>query len=147
MLLLFNRFDTICFLCPSYWMMALRCCFGLVVLGFWILKGTLSVWSLLEFTGRSDAGEPWTAHTKTLDELKFFGAAKAAAFSVELHLFKKKQATNYGSYSAGTCGTHATTWPCHPTTHVQQHEALKTRTRSAYGDRSRTHVPGTVLTR
>jgi hypothetical protein len=23
----------------------LRCCFGLVVLGFWILEGTLSVWS------------------------------------------------------------------------------------------------------
>jgi tetrahydromethanopterin S-methyltransferase subunit E len=44
-LLLFNRLDTICFLCPSYWMRALRCCFGMVVLGFWTLEGTLSVWS------------------------------------------------------------------------------------------------------
>jgi hypothetical protein len=44
-LLLFNRLDTICFLCPSCWMRVLRCCFGLVVLGFWILEGTLSVWS------------------------------------------------------------------------------------------------------
>jgi hypothetical protein len=25
----------------SYWMRVLRCCFGLVVLEFWILKGTL----------------------------------------------------------------------------------------------------------
>jgi hypothetical protein len=32
------------FPCPSYWMRVLRCCFDLVVLGFWILKGTLSVW-------------------------------------------------------------------------------------------------------
>jgi hypothetical protein len=32
------------FLCPSCWMRVLRCCFGLVVLGFWIFKGTLSVW-------------------------------------------------------------------------------------------------------
>jgi hypothetical protein len=30
---------------PSYWMRVLRCCFSLVVLGFWILEGTLSVWS------------------------------------------------------------------------------------------------------
>jgi hypothetical protein len=34
-----------CFLCPSCWMRVLRCCFGLVVLGFWTLEGTLSVWS------------------------------------------------------------------------------------------------------
>jgi hypothetical protein len=33
------------FLCPSYWMRVLRCCFGLVVLGVWILEGTLSLWS------------------------------------------------------------------------------------------------------
>jgi predicted ferric reductase len=26
-------------------MRVLRCCFGLVVLGFWTLEGTLSVWS------------------------------------------------------------------------------------------------------
>jgi hypothetical protein len=44
-LLLFNRLDTICFLCPSSWMRVLRCCFGLVVLGFWTLEGTLFVWS------------------------------------------------------------------------------------------------------
>jgi hypothetical protein len=44
-LLLFNRLGTICFLCPSYWMRVLRCCFGLVVLRFWTLEGTLSVWS------------------------------------------------------------------------------------------------------
>jgi hypothetical protein len=44
-LLLFNRLDTICFLCPNYWMRVLRCCFGLVVLGFWIFEGTFSVWS------------------------------------------------------------------------------------------------------
>jgi hypothetical protein len=44
-LLLFNHLDTICFLCPGYWMRVLRCCFGLVVLGFGTLKGTLSVWS------------------------------------------------------------------------------------------------------
>jgi hypothetical protein len=31
---LFNRLDTICFLCSSFWMRVLRCCFGLVVLGF-----------------------------------------------------------------------------------------------------------------
>jgi hypothetical protein len=41
--LLFNRLDTICFLCPSYWMRVLTCCFSLVVFGFWILEGTLSV--------------------------------------------------------------------------------------------------------
>jgi hypothetical protein len=45
MLLLFNRLDTICFPCPSYWMTVLRCYFGRVVLGFWILEGTLSAWS------------------------------------------------------------------------------------------------------
>jgi hypothetical protein len=45
MLLLFNRWGTICFLCPSCWMRALRCCFSEVVLGFWTLEGTLSVWS------------------------------------------------------------------------------------------------------
>jgi hypothetical protein len=28
----------------------LRCCFGLVVLGFWILEGTLSVWSFPRVT-------------------------------------------------------------------------------------------------
>jgi hypothetical protein len=44
-LLLFNRLDTICFMCLSCWMRVLRCCFGLVVLGFWNLEGTLSVWS------------------------------------------------------------------------------------------------------
>jgi hypothetical protein len=44
-LLLFNRLDTICFLCPSCWMRILRCCFDLVVLEFWILEETLSVWS------------------------------------------------------------------------------------------------------
>jgi hypothetical protein len=44
-LLLFNRLDTICFLCPSCWMRVLMCCFGLVVLGFWTLEGTLFVWS------------------------------------------------------------------------------------------------------
>jgi hypothetical protein len=44
-LLLFNRWGTICFLCPSCWMRVLRCCFGLVVLRFWTLEGTLSVWS------------------------------------------------------------------------------------------------------
>jgi hypothetical protein len=42
-LLLFNHLGIICFLCPSYWMRVLRCCFGLVVLGFLILEGTLSV--------------------------------------------------------------------------------------------------------
>jgi hypothetical protein len=45
MLLFFNRLDTICSLCPSCWMRVLRCCFGQVVLGFWILEGTMSVWS------------------------------------------------------------------------------------------------------
>jgi hypothetical protein len=30
---------------PSCWMRVLRCCFSLVVLGFWTLEGTLSVWS------------------------------------------------------------------------------------------------------
>jgi hypothetical protein len=44
---LFNRCGTICFLCPSCWMRVLRCCFGLVVLGFSTLEGTLSVWSFL----------------------------------------------------------------------------------------------------
>jgi hypothetical protein len=44
-LLFFNRWGTICFLCPSCWMRVLRCCFGLVVLGFWTLEGTLSIWS------------------------------------------------------------------------------------------------------
>jgi hypothetical protein len=44
-LLLFNRLGTICFLYPGCWMRVLRCCFGLVVLGFWTLEGTLSVWS------------------------------------------------------------------------------------------------------
>jgi hypothetical protein len=39
--LLFNRLDTICFLCPSCWMRVLRCFFGLVVLGFWTLGGDL----------------------------------------------------------------------------------------------------------
>jgi hypothetical protein len=29
----------------SCWMRALRCCFGQVVLGFWTLEGTLSIWS------------------------------------------------------------------------------------------------------
>jgi hypothetical protein len=43
-LLLFNRWGTVCFLCHSCWMRVLRCCFGLVVLGFWSLEGTLSVW-------------------------------------------------------------------------------------------------------
>jgi hypothetical protein len=43
-LLLFNRWGTICFLCPSFWMRVLRCCFGQVVLGFWTLEGTLFVW-------------------------------------------------------------------------------------------------------
>jgi hypothetical protein len=33
------------FLCLSFWMKVLRCCFGLVVLGFWTLEGTLFVWS------------------------------------------------------------------------------------------------------
>jgi hypothetical protein len=33
------------FLCPSFWMRVLRCCFGLVFLGFWTLEGTLSAWS------------------------------------------------------------------------------------------------------
>jgi hypothetical protein len=32
-------------MCPSCWMRALRCRFGPVVLGFWTLEGTLSVWS------------------------------------------------------------------------------------------------------
>jgi hypothetical protein len=45
MLLLFNRLDTICFLCLSFWMRVLRCCFGLVVRGFWTLERTLFVWS------------------------------------------------------------------------------------------------------
>jgi hypothetical protein len=31
--------------CPSCWMRGLRCCFVLVVLGFWILEGALFVWS------------------------------------------------------------------------------------------------------
>jgi hypothetical protein len=44
-LFLFNRLDTICFLCPSCWMKVLRRCFGLEVLGFWTLEGTLSIWS------------------------------------------------------------------------------------------------------
>jgi hypothetical protein len=44
-LLLFNRWGAICFLCPSCWIRVLRCCFGLVVLGFWTLEGTLSIWS------------------------------------------------------------------------------------------------------
>jgi hypothetical protein len=39
----FNRLDTICFLCPSCWMRALRCCFNVVVLVFWTLEGTLFV--------------------------------------------------------------------------------------------------------
>jgi hypothetical protein len=38
-LLLSNRLDTICFLCPSCWMRVLRCCFGLVVLRFWTIEG------------------------------------------------------------------------------------------------------------
>jgi hypothetical protein len=42
-----SHLDTFCFPCLSYWMRVLRCCFGLVVLGFWILEGTLSVWSFL----------------------------------------------------------------------------------------------------
>jgi hypothetical protein len=42
---LVQSLGTICFPCPSYWMRVLRCCFGLVVLEFWILEGTLSVWS------------------------------------------------------------------------------------------------------
>jgi hypothetical protein len=33
-LLLFNRWGSICFQCPSCWMRVLMCCFGLVVLGF-----------------------------------------------------------------------------------------------------------------
>jgi hypothetical protein len=33
-LLLFNHWGSICFLCPSCWMRALRCCFGLVILKF-----------------------------------------------------------------------------------------------------------------
>jgi hypothetical protein len=37
--------NNFCFLCPSYWMRALRYCFGLVVLRFWTLEGTFSVWS------------------------------------------------------------------------------------------------------
>jgi hypothetical protein len=41
---LVHRLGTICFLCPSYWMRVLRCCFSLVVLGFWTLEGTLFVW-------------------------------------------------------------------------------------------------------
>jgi hypothetical protein len=41
---LVQSLGTICFLCPSCWIRALRCCFGLVVLGFWTLEGTLSVW-------------------------------------------------------------------------------------------------------
>jgi hypothetical protein len=42
---LVQSLHTICFLCPSCWMRVLRCCFGLVVLGFWTIEGTLSVWS------------------------------------------------------------------------------------------------------
>jgi hypothetical protein len=34
-----------CFPCLSCWMRVLRCCFGLVVHGFWTLEGTLFVWS------------------------------------------------------------------------------------------------------
>jgi hypothetical protein len=48
--LFFNHLDIICFLCPSFWMRVLRCCFGLVVLRFWILEGTLSVWSFSRVT-------------------------------------------------------------------------------------------------
>jgi hypothetical protein len=31
---LVQRMDIVCFLCPSYWMRVLGCCFGLVVLEF-----------------------------------------------------------------------------------------------------------------
>jgi hypothetical protein len=36
---LVQSLDAVCFLCPSCWMRVLRCCFGLVVLEFWILEG------------------------------------------------------------------------------------------------------------
>jgi hypothetical protein len=52
---LVQSLGTICFLCPSYWMRVLRCCFGLVVLGFWTLEGTLSVWSFLSFLAGSSS--------------------------------------------------------------------------------------------
>jgi hypothetical protein len=35
-----DRWGSICFPHPSYWMRVLRCWVSLVVLGFWILKGT-----------------------------------------------------------------------------------------------------------
>jgi hypothetical protein len=50
LLLLLNRLDTVCFPCHSYWIRVLRCCFGLVVLGFWILEVTLSLWSFPRVT-------------------------------------------------------------------------------------------------
>jgi hypothetical protein len=76
MLLVFNRLDTICFPCPSYWMRVFRCCFGLVVLEFWILKGQVFQADFSQSSGvercflAGSSSELWKWHRK-LGHLSF----------------------------------------------------------------------------